>query len=187
MAATNERSNETNRYTDKGATASVSLSLLYVAVLMPEGGRERRISCTHPSPNYMHATSVARLSSLEHGADAAKGTHTPPRRNIFSSSPPRPSRLSRSLPIHGCPESGLTRVRPSEGSRGSGPDQAGFVRSFVLWHSGQSISPSNASVLVRGACCVDRAAAVAAQSSSLRDSVLIEFLAASAAEKRRTS
>lgn len=132
MAATNERSNETNRYTDKGATASVSLclSLLYVAVLMPEGGRERRISCTHPSPNYMHATSVARLSSLEHGADAAKGTHTPPRRNIFSSSPPRPSRLSRSLPIHGCPESGLTRVRPSEGSRGSGPDQAGFVRSF---------------------------------------------------------
>ena len=94
MAATNERSNETNRYTDKGATASVSLSLLYVAVLMPEGGRERRISCTHPSPNYMHATSVARLSSLEHGADAAKGTHTPPRRrrNIFSSSPPpRPS------------------------------------------------------------------------------------------------
>ena len=84
----NGRGNETNRYTDKGGVATDSTRYIPpllppVAVLMPEGGRERRISDVHTQvphhitpcmPHLLPALSLLPSGRSRAPADAAKGT-----------------------------------------------------------------------------------------------------------------
>ena len=124
------------------------------------GPRKKDLRGTHPGPpphHSMHATSVARLFSPPSGrsrapADAAKGTRAATSFLLLL--------LLRafSWPLHMEWIDPRSEPGPLAGRRAavSLTDQGPSSLS-LLWHSGQSISPSNASVLVRsGWRCVSR-------------------------------
>ena len=128
MATTNERSNETNRYTDKGATASSSL--VRSCTHARRGPRKKDLRLTHTQLHACHICcppllfSASPLVLVGRGAtaDAAKGTHAASQHLFFFSSSAAPL-AATPRPYTWLPRSGLTRARPS-GMRERGRESA---------------------------------------------------------------
>ena len=156
----------------------------------PKGQRKKDLQRTHPGPqphHPMHATSVARLFSPPLGEE--RSTSRCCKRHSRRAATSFLLLLVRafSWPLH------MEWIDPSEPGPFAGRRAAvsltrvrplcSGIRANLSLHQMPPFSFDRAG----GACRGDRTAAATAQSSSLRDSVLIEFLAAAAAEKRRTS